>query len=145
MTSPRNQTGVALIVALLMLAVLALLGVTAVNNSTVNLRVTYNMQAYQDAEAAAQDAIEQVIGSIASFNTPTDQTITIDWIDGVTVAVDAPICLGAQPAEGYSASFALAPEDTEWDVRAAATDAVTGAAATITQGVAITLTAGSCP
>jgi Tfp pilus assembly protein PilX len=143
MTTPRNQSGVALVVALLMLTVLALLGVSAVNNSTVNLRVTYNMQSYQDAEAAAQDAIEQVIGTIASFNTPADKTIPS--YGGIGVQVDAPVCLRTRPAEGYSAKFPLAPEETEWSVRAVATDGVTGAAATLTQGVAITMPADSCP
>jgi Tfp pilus assembly protein PilX len=82
MSSPRNQAGATLVVALLMLAVLALLGVNAVNNSTVNLRIIFNMQAHQNIEAAAQDAIEQVIGTIASFNNPQDQNVpstTFSW------------------------------------------------------------------
>lgn len=140
--SLHNQRGATLVVALLMLAVLALLGVNAVTNSTVNLRIVSNMQAHQDIEAATQNAIEQVISSIASFNNPQNRTITVD---GIPVTVSAPECLDVRPAEGYSAAFALAPVETQWDVRAAATDAATSARTAIRQGVAITLPAGACP
>ena len=142
MPSPRNQTGATLVVALLMLAVLALLGVNAVNNSTVNLRIIFNMQAHQDIEAVTQDAVEQVISTIASFNNPQDRTITVNEI---AVAVTAPNCIDVRPAEGYSAAFALAPVETQWDVRASATDPATGADTNMRQGVAITLPAGACP
>jgi Tfp pilus assembly protein PilX len=143
MPALRDQAGAALVVALLMLAVLALLGVNAVNNSTVNLRIIFNMQAHQDVEAAAQDAIEQVISTIASFNNPDEvRTFTVDEVISVTVSERR--CLDVRPAEGYSAAFALAPVETHWDVRAAANDDTTGAQANMRQGVAITLPAGAC-
>ncbi len=148
MSPLQSQKGAALVVAMLMLAVLALLGVTSVNNSTMNLRVTQNLQARQDVEAAAQNAIEQVISSIASFNTPTALTVNGDGTAipvGTNVVVDAPVCTEARPSEGYSATFTLAPEDTHWDVVANATDTVTAARTTLRQGVVIVMPAGSCP
>jgi Tfp pilus assembly protein PilX len=138
MRLPHDQTGSTLIVALLMLTILAILGVNAVTNSTMNLRVVSNMQAQQDAEATGQDAIEQVISTIANFNDP-------QRVDDLGLPVAPPECLDARPAEGYSAVFALAPEQTLWEVRAAVEDGATGAKARIRQGVTITMRAGSCP
>jgi Tfp pilus assembly protein PilX len=140
--SRRRQAGVTLVVALLLLAVLALLGVTAVNNSMVNLRIVGNMQAYQDAEAVSQEAIEQVISSIAIFNNPAATTITLA---GVDVQVSEPTCLDVRPAEGYSATFPLAPEDTHWELGASYDDPVSGAQADLVQGVTIVMPSGSCP
>lgn len=142
MATRQAQKGVTLVIAMLMLAVMALLGITNVNNSTVNLRVTHNTQARQDVEATTKNAIETVISSIASFNTPTAQTITEA---STTVTVSQPVCTDAKPSEGYSATFKLAPEDTHWDLTASATDTVTGAETTMRQGVVIILPAGSCP
>jgi Tfp pilus assembly protein PilX len=138
----RHQTGATLVVALLMLAVLALLGVTAVNNSTINLRIVGNMQAHQDAEAVAQEAIEQVISSIAVFNNPVANTITLA---GVDVQVSEPTCLDVRPADGYSATFPLAPENTHWELNASYDDPVSSARANLVQGVTIVMPSGSCP
>lgn len=144
-----KQRGATLIVALLMLAILALLGVNAVTNSTMNLRAVSNMQAQQDAEAVAQDAIEQTISAIGPFTNPqaVPRPVTRpSYGDTVAVAVAAPICRDTRPAEGYSAAFALAPEETVWEVVATVPpDPVTGARARISQGVAITMKQGSCP
>ena len=142
MATRRKQTGATLVVALMMLVVLALLGVTAVNNSMVNLRIVGNMQVHQDAEAVAQEAIEQVISSIAIFNNPQPSNITLA---GVTVQVSEPSCLDVRPAEGYSATFPLAPEDTHWELSASYDDPVSGAQAQLVQGVTIVMPAGSCP
>ncbi len=141
MPMPRQQ-GAALIVALLLLTVLTLLGISSVNNSTVNLRVTANLQAYQEAEAAAQDAIEQVISSVDVFNAPVENEFVVDGID---VVVDVPVCLLIRNAEGYSATFALAPKDTQWDIRATATDSITGARAVVNQGIAVAKSNDICP
>ena len=148
MGAPRAQTGSTLIVALLMLAILALLGVNAMNTSTISLRVVANAQSQRDAEAAAQDAIEQVISSKDPFAAPADATITVSrpsYGDALSVPVAAAECLDAQTAEGYSAVFNLAPEATVWEVVASVVDASTGARAEIHQGVEITMIQGSCP
>lgn len=142
MAARNKQTGATLVVALMMLVVLALLGVTAVNNSMVNLRIVGNMQAHQDAEAVSQEAIEQVISSIAIFNNPQPSNITLA---GVTVQVSEPSCLDVRPAEGYSATFPLAPEDTHWEIGASYDDPASGAQAQLVQGVTIVMPAGSCP
>ena len=137
----RVQAGAALIVALLLLVVLAVLGVSAIGTSTVNMRIIFNTQTQQDTEAAAQAAIEQAISSISFFNTPMARTITVDGLD---VAVGAAECLEWRKAKGYSENFSLAPEVTRWELVAEVDDATTGSQARLTQGVSIAMPAGYC-
>lgn len=71
--SPRRQTGVVLIFAIIFLSVLALLGASAAMNNTLQERMAGNTRsrdlAFQAAEAALRDA-EKTIGTwrVASFN-----------------------------------------------------------------------------
>jgi Tfp pilus assembly protein PilX len=148
MRTPCSQTGATLIVSLMMLAILALLGANAVNNSTTELRIAANMQSQQDAAAAIQDAIEQVIGSPSTFLTPQAQTIRIqraNYGDTLEVQVAAPVCRSATPSEGYSAITGPPTEDAVWEVVASVTDPATGARAEVHQGVAVLMRLGSCP
>lgn len=140
MKTHRRQSGATLVIALLMLTVLAILGVNSVMNSTMDLRVVSNMQALQEAEAEAQEAIEQVISNVENFNDPERVEELVLGAD-----VDPPECLDARPADGYSAVFALSPDRTLWEVRAAVQDDVSGAVARVRQGVVINMTTGSCP
>lgn len=142
MKQPSRQRGATLLTSLMILVVLTLLAISAINTSTVNLRIVQNMQAQQQTEAAAQAAIEQVMSSAISFNAPAAATITAN---SLPVAVSEPECLRAFPAEGYSAVWGLAPEDTEWEVVATVNDSATGAKVTIHQGAAVRLAADSCP
>jgi len=141
MKSWKCQTGATLVVSLLMLIILTLIAVTAINTSSIDLRIVHNLQLQQEAEAAAQQAIEQVISSIANFNAPVAQTITVN---SLAVTVAAPQCLGERIAPGYSAVWGLAPQDTYWNIRAVVIDPATGAQATLHQGVEIRLPAGIC-
>ena len=151
MRSPRDQAGAVLIVALLMLTVLAVLGVNSVTDSTMSLRVVSNMQSQQDVEAVAQDAIEQVLSSKGPFVVDQIHPASVLDADGFGLEVDprvsgiSRVCRDAQPVQGYSAVFGLAPEETVWEVVATVVDAATGARVEIHQGVAITMTKDSCP
>lgn len=143
-----RQAGATLIVALLMLSIIAVLGVNAINQSTVDLRIVSNMQGRLDAAAAVQDAVEQVIGNKDSFLIPAAQTIRIDrtgYGDYLDVAVAAPVCREATSSEGYSATTGSPTEDTVWEVTATVTDPMNGARAEVHQGVAVVLKRGSCP
>jgi hypothetical protein len=143
----RRQHGATLLISLIMLVVLTLFAVAGFNLSSVNLKVAGNFQAQRAMEAAAQQAIETVLTSLSNFyNAPpvvlAPQTITVS---GFNVAVTAATCNYARRAAGFSKDEeALAPQDTDWEVRATVTDALTGAQATITQGVLITLPKDNC-
>ena len=132
----------ALVVALILLVIIALLGVSAVNNSTTNLRATSNTQATLDAEAAANDAVEQIMDVEANFENPAACSFTVDTF---SVSAAKPECMGTELAEGYSALFILSPQRTVWRVQATATDSLTGARSSVNQGVVLLLPAGLCP
>jgi Tfp pilus assembly protein PilX len=98
---PRTQRGAALFVSLIMLVVITLFVLSAINMSTVNLRITANSQARSEGVAAAQQAIEQVISkdftkdpqpASLPVSLRADQTKT-DY----TVEVAKPSCINAVP------------------------------------------------
>ncbi|MCY1215336.1 hypothetical protein D9M68_869250 [compost metagenome] len=145
MKGPSKQCGAALVVALLMLVVMALLGVSAINSSTVNQSIISNVQSQQEAEAAAQDAIEQTISSISAFKDPVASTRTVN---GLSVSVSAPVCTGAQVLPGYSRpppdSPVQPPKKTQWEISATVDDETTGSKVVIRQGVSIVMRISPC-
>jgi hypothetical protein len=97
----RPQRGAALFISLVMLVVITLFVLSAINMSTVNLRVTANSQARSEGIAAAQQAIEQVISK--DFTTdPQEASIPVSLrVDQTktdyTVAIPKPTCINATP------------------------------------------------
>ena len=73
----RAQRGATLIVGLIMLVLLTLVATSAFMLSTGNLKAVGNMQFRNEATAAANMAIEQMISS-AFTNAPTGETIPVD-------------------------------------------------------------------
>jgi Tfp pilus assembly protein PilX len=144
MKTQRRQRGATLLISLIMLVVLTMFALAGFNLSSVNLKIAGNFQNQRGMEAVAQQAIEQVLSTPTAFSlTPAAQTITVG---GYNVAVSAAACNYYRTATGYGKDIeTLAPEDTDWEVRAAVTDALTGAQANITQGVLIRLPKGNCP
>lgn len=148
---PTRAAGATLVVSLIMLVVLTLLAVSAIRLSNVNFRTIGNMQARNEAVAAAQQAIEQVVSSPANFTNPVAQQIGIDINnDGTpdyTVNVSAPACLKMVTMPGYSVAFAAsAPKMAYWDIKAVVTDSRTGANVTVHQGVKMAMDASTaCP
>lgn len=88
----RRQAGAALIVSLVMLLVLTLLGVTAMQSTTVEERLSGNLrdrnQAFQSAEAALREAERLVISRPDLFNNPdpTDGIFVRRILEGEQVA-----------------------------------------------------------
>ena len=149
-----------MVIGMIMLVLLTLLVVSAINSSSVNLRITGNMQAQDEARAMAQQAIERVLGVKANFYpTPTAQAATNYYVDNnstgnavYSVSVAAPVCKGAakqfpgRTADCINGARAgLFCWDTLWDVVATATDSKTGVRQVITQGVAIPFEPGFNP
>ena len=96
-----RQHGAALFVSLVMLVVITLFVVSAINMSTVNLRITANTQARGEAIAAAQQAIEQVVSTNFPVN-PQEQTIAVNLHNDstktdYTVTVARPTCVNTVP------------------------------------------------
>lgn len=59
----RRQRGVSLLIALILLAAISFLSISAFNAGTTNLRVVGNTEARQGAQAAAQAVIDQTISN----------------------------------------------------------------------------------
>lgn len=142
MMSPKRQRGAVLLVSLIILMIITLFVMSSANMSSSDLRTVGNFQSKLVIGQDAQQAIETVLSSVTSFTAPAARTITVNGID---VAVAAPSCLGTSIASGYTAVNNITLYDTNWSVTATATDPITGATATITQGVRIRLPDSTCP
>lgn len=144
-----RQAGATLVVALIMLVLITLVLVSGFSLSTSNLKSVGNMQVREESVAAANRALEMVVGSPFTDD-PQAQDIDVDInSDGVTdytVAVSQPLCVRAIqasadepsdpdiPVVGGSASWY-----TDWDIAATANDATSGASVVVRQGVRVLL------
>lgn len=150
--SKDQQRGMTLVVGLIMLLVITLLVVSAVRLSTANLRTVGNMQARNEAAAASQRAIEDMMSSTAAFTAPaaivptTPVTVNVNKTD-YSVARATPVCVRTEPVTGNSYdNSGLALQDTYWDLEATATNSKSGASVTTHQGVKVRLSASAtCP
>ncbi len=159
-TFPHAQRGATLLVGLIMLVIITLLVTSAFSLSTSNLKSVGNMQLRNEAVAAANLAIEQVISSPFT-TTPTAETISVDINQDGTydydVVIATPTCNRASLSSGAvssSASFAsLAVTggngtsamsvdgfyNTVWDLDATVTDAASGATVHVHSGTRVKL------
>lgn len=80
-TGKLVQKGSTLLVSMIMLVVLTLLVVYAIRSGNTNLKIAGNMQVQAEAEAAAQQVIEQTVAQIAlattDISTIGTQTVTV--------------------------------------------------------------------
>jgi Tfp pilus assembly protein PilX len=145
--SLRRQRGATLLISLVMLIVLTLFALTGFNLSSVNLKVASNFQQQRFVEASIQQAVEQFVSKADGFLLPASGTYSIN---GFTVTISTPICNYFATSEGNSVVIlagggVTGSEDTQWQVRAVATDSIGGATTAIIQGVQVKLLAGGCP
>jgi hypothetical protein len=154
--SPGSQRGATLIVGLIMLVLITLLVTSAFTLSTSGLKSVGNMQARDEAIAAGNKAIEQVVSSPFT-NSPVAETVNVDLNnDGTTdyvVVFNTPICVSAAEIPGTvvsPSSQSLGPKfnpstsnlyESVWDLDANVTDPNgSGAAVRVHQGVRVLLT-----
>jgi len=146
--SKSDQRGAALVVGLIMLVIITIMMISALVLSTANFRSVSNMQFREEAIAAANRAIDEVISSNFTAS-PTDEEVEVDIDnDGDTdylVQIDQPQCISASQAFGADpSSLSLPPVmtvastwNTVWDIRASveAEDNAGGAAIVVRAGV----------
>lgn len=148
MNIASKQRGSTLLVALIMLVLMTLIAISAMSSTTSSVQVVGNAQFREEANAAGQQAIENVISSSA-FKTvaPTAQNVDVNG-DGVTdynvTFTPAPSCISytatdpsdtSVPKECFGSTGSLCYW-TVWDVTAVVADAHgSGATSTIHQGV----------
>lgn len=142
----RAQRGATLVVGLIMLVLLTLVVTTAFMMSSGNLKAVGNMQFRDEAIAAANVAIEEIIGTnFTAAPTAADVDVDIDRDNVVdyTVNVMMPQCIQAVPVaadvSGLSGVTSGVPTSTDfntvWDVEARVNSVATGAEVTIRQGI----------
>jgi Tfp pilus assembly protein PilX len=149
---PRAQRGVTLVVGLIMLVLVTLLVTSAFILTGSNLKSVGNMQFRNEALAAANKAVEQVIGS-AFTTAPTAEDINVDIDNNGTtdyvVHMAQPQCIRAfQNSITSSSSLSLPPSmstasswNTVWDLDATVTGSENsgGASMHVRQGVRVLL------
>lgn len=147
----RESGVITIFVAMIMLLLVTLLITTAFSLSTTNLRAVGNVQARDEAIAAAETAIEQVIvlnTSTAAF--AAARTYTIDMNRGgnvYTVEVPAPVCVRAEQVNISSTSSVTLPGfsagdawNTIWEINAIATQPASGVRVSVVHGIKVLLT-----
>ncbi len=144
----RRQRGFALITALIMLLLLTVLVTSSFTMSRVSLDVVGNQQWRNEALAAADNALEQVIQSMAS-TTPTAQSIGVDinrdGSDDYEVAVVQPQCIRVSLATAVAPSsltlegMSSSTWNTEWELLASVLDPATGASVRVRSGIRLLL------
>jgi hypothetical protein len=150
----KRESGAALVVGLIMLILVTLMLLAALNLGTTNFRSVSNMQFRDEAIAAANLAIEQVITNNDFSAPPVADSIDVDLDDDgtpeYTVAIAPPVCVEAsksnQPLlseESLGPSMSVTSNwNTVWDVDAtvAEADNVGGATIRVHAGVRALLT-----
>jgi Tfp pilus assembly protein PilX len=72
-----NQSGVALVVALLMIVMLSLIGIASSSNSTFEVRLSGNKRGSTDAFYTADGGVQSVLPDIANFNISSGYTTSL--------------------------------------------------------------------
>jgi len=161
MTRPlrqRAQRGAALVVGLIMLTLITVMVTSAFTMSSTDLQSVANLQWRDEAIAAANKAIEQVISSPFT-DAPGAQSIDVDINnDGVTdytVVLAEPTCVDSARIAGLTAppssillggAFSVGTSDfyqTVWDIDATVKDlagGTSGASVRVREGVRVLLT-----
>jgi Tfp pilus assembly protein PilX len=146
---PNKQSGITLLMGMIMLVLITLMVTSAFMLSNTNLRAVGNMQAKDEAIAAANLAIEQVLSSPFTAS-PVAETIEVDIDnDGTpdyTVSIAKPECISvAVDTQGAKSSVVLAGMtisswNSVWDIVAEVNDNKTGAKTAVNAGVRVLLT-----
>jgi hypothetical protein len=164
----HNQRGATLLIGLIMLVLLTLHALAAFTASSVQLRIVGNMQDRQDAQAAANLALGQVLSSTAFIinahevgTTPLDIDVNGDNAGDYRVTV-RPTCTAVMPLRpgdldpgvpddvqcmaGTAFGGASLCATSHWNLQAiavpAAGAAATGATVEINQGAKVRLDSG---
>lgn len=149
-----KERGSTLLIAMIMLVLLTLIAISAIKSTTSSLQVVGNAQFHEEALAAGQQAIENVISNTAfTLTSPANQNIDInqDGVADYSVSFSpAPSCKSYKavdtateanlPPDCYGSPGVIYCYRTVWDVAALVSDVnagTTGASVTVHQGVKI--------
>lgn len=145
MIAPRLDRGFALAVALFMLVLLTLIGVTAMKLTATHSRIVGNLQEANEKEMAARAAIETYVTDHPTLDCETVPVPICIQQRLVCVAVST-TCIGRsiRNPEGGSISGGKPLYDSYWDISARPESDALGAEVTVHWGLMIPLS-GYCP
>ena len=172
--NPRRQAGATLLISLVLLVMLTLFVLTVVNLTSINSRIAGNMQTQIEAQAAAQQAIEQIISTPYFTTNPQPATIAVNTgnIKTYSVSVAKPTCISVVPIKTTELDITNADDaaclgsaavvaagivgaggagdslcsNSQWDIAGTVDDADTRAKVVLHQGVAVRVPVGTaCP
>ncbi|WBY01580.1 hypothetical protein PE066_19290 [Ramlibacter tataouinensis] len=114
MTNRRSQTGITLVVSLIMLVILTLLVVSAVRFGHINLKIAGNAQAEAEASAAAMVALDQTLAAIDAApkvdEIAAQPAVSVSTGGGTyTVAISKPDCILTRNIKSWE--LTTEPED----------------------------------
>jgi len=108
----KHQRGAALMVAMVMIFMLSVMGISAMRTSTLEKRMTTNAIQSSTTLQAAESATEQMLNSAQTLREAAENPDTIVTIDTDVVRADIGLSntseivyVGDGPAFGYSADF----------------------------------------
>jgi hypothetical protein len=165
-TARQRQHGAVLVVGLIVLALITLMVTAAFKFSTFNLKAVGNMQAHNEAVAAANMAIEQVIGSWSLEVPLSSDQVDIDIDNNGTfdyrVDIATPVCVKSTPGRtagdpGSDCTTDLDGKTTcvpgtaapslynvTWDIHATATGNNSGTTVHVRQGMSKSISQSQC-
>lgn len=142
-----QQRGSTLMVALIMLALLTLIALSAMKSTTSGIQIVGNAQFREEAKAVAQKAIERVLSDgnfRSSVPAPQSHDVNGDGVFDYTVTFAKPTCRAAKAVVAgepnvpsvCAASGGIATcYWTMWEIEASVSDVKTGASVVLHQGV----------
>jgi type II secretory pathway component PulK len=146
MSNYKQQSGMALVMALVMLTVLSMIAVSAIRATNSGIRIVGNMQVADEVEIAAQLGIESLLSNLSNFTTSGGTGIPSLYVDmnqdsvsDYKVVVATPKCVNTLSTDDDSTDVSGGSTINHYDVKATITDNRTGATTEIHQGVRIKL------
>jgi len=139
-SSVKGQSGVVLIVALIMLTMVTLIAVSSFNLTKTNLQIAQNMEARAVTKSYAQIAIDELVSNEGFWASGGLTKSYDDLLGGVVVSVGEPKCMWAIP-DDHSQDECVNSEPgfckmVTWDLRAESKDLAAGSVSIIRQGIA---------
>lgn len=141
----QRQRGSTLLVGLIMLVLLTLVAVSAINSTTTSVQMVGNAQFREEAIAAGQRAIENVVSNGNFRQTPpAPQIVRVNGVADYTVTFEPPPqCVSFKPVDPTDPTTPMECASsigdicfwTVWDIRAVVTAADTGARVALHQGI----------
>ena len=146
----QMERGATLIMSLILLVLITLIVTTAFTLSSTNLKAVANMQARDEAIAAANKAVEQVFSSnftvtpvAEAINVDIDNDSTTDYVVNVAMPTCVRATLDTPPTVSSislgAALSSISTWNTVWDVEAQVEDQRSGVRTTVNAGIRVTM------